>query len=206
MPDPTPEPIEYWFDFTSPYGYLGSERIEAVARRHGRELVWRPVLLGAIFKETGGAPLTEAPMKGPYSMHDFRRSAREHGIAFELPEPFPVGAVAAKRAVMHVRGNEATNARTADLVHAVYRAYFVDGTDIRDADVVLDLAAGIGLDRDALATALGDQAVKGALRTEIETALKRGVFGSPTLALGDELFWGSDRIDMLDRWLERGGW
>ncbi len=200
------EAIEYWFDFTSPYGYLGSERIEAVAKRHGREIVWRPVLLGAIFKETGGAPLTEAPMKGPYSMHDFRRSAREHDIPFRMPETFPVGAVAAKRAVMHVRADAATNARTADLVHAVYRAYFVDGADIRDAEVVLDLAAGIGLEREPLAAALGDPAVKGALRDEIATALERGVFGSPTMALGGELFWGSDRVDMLDRWLDRGGW
>lgn len=200
------DPIEFWFDFTSPYGYLASERIEAVAERHGRELVWRPVLLGAIFKTTGGAPLTEAPMKGPYSLHDFARSAREHGIAFAQPATFPVGAVAAKRAVVHVRGDAALADRTAALVHATYRAYFVEGRDITDVETVLDLAAGVGVDRDALRAALGDRAVKDALRVEVETALERGVFGSPTMALGDELFWGNDRVDMLDRWLERGGW
>ena len=200
------DPIEFWFDFSSPYGYLASERVEAVAARHGRDLVWRPILLGAIFKATGGAPLIEAPLKGEYSFMDFARSAREHGIAFARPTRFPLGAVAAKRAVMHVRADASTADRTADLVHAIYRAYYADDVDIGAPDAVLDLAAGIGLDRDAIAAALGNPAVKDALRKEVEDALARGVFGSPTMALGDELFWGHDRVDMLDRWLERGGW
>ena len=200
------DPIEFYFDFSSPYGYLASERVEAVAERHGRNLVWRPILLGAIFKRTGGAPLTEAPLKGEYSLMDFARSAREHDLDFSHPSRFPVGAVAAKRAVMHVRGDEAISDRTGDLVHAIYRAYYTDDADIRDPETVVGLAARIGLDRDAIAAALEDPAVKDALRREVESALERGVFGSPTMALGDELFWGNDRIDMLDRWLERGGW
>ena len=137
---------------------------------------------------------------------DFARSAREHGLAFTQPSSFPVGAVAAKRAVVHVRGSGATEDRTGDLVHAIYRAYYVNGADIGSPDAVLDIAAGIGLDRGALAEAIGTDAVKRGLRREVEAALERGVFGSPTMALGDELFWGNDRIDMLDRWLERGGW
>ena len=200
------EPVEFFFDFSSPYGYLASERIEPIAARHGRTVVWRPILLGAIFKRTGGAPLTEAPLKGEYSLMDFARSAREHGLDFRHPSVFPVGAVAAKRAVVHAREDDELAGRTGDLVHALYRAYYVDDRDLRSPEVVLDVAAGIGLDRAALGHAIESQAVKDALRDEVDAALERGVFGSPTVALGDELFWGNDRLDMVDRWLERGGW
>ena len=201
-----PEPIEFFFDFSSPYGYLASERVEPIAAKHGRTVTWRPILLGAIFKRTGGAPLTEAPLKGEYSLMDFARSAREQDLDFRQPSVFPVGAVAAKRAVVHVREDGTLNDRTGDLVHALYRAYYVDDVDLRSADVVLDVAAGIGLDRAPLHAAIENQAVKDALRAEVDAALERGVFGSPTVALGDELFWGNDRLDMVDRWLERGGW
>ena len=200
------EPLEFFFDFSSPYGYLASERIEPIAAKHGRDVMWRPILLGVIFKRTGGAPLIEAPLKGEYSFMDFERSAREHGIAFAKPSAFPIGAIAAKRAVVHVREDDSLADRTADLVHALYRAYYVDDVDLAAPEVVLDVAAGIGLDRAALAEAIGSPEVKAALRDDVEAALARGVFGSPTVALGDELFWGNDRLDMVDRWLERGGW
>src|SRR3546814_9522827 len=83
-------PLEFYFDFASPYGYIGAQRIDAIAARHGRKIDWRPMLLGAVFKVAGTQPLTEYPLKGQYSVHDFNRSAREHGIAFNMPEKFPI--------------------------------------------------------------------------------------------------------------------
>ena len=201
-------PIDFYFDYSSPYGYLASERIEALAERHGRAVVWRPILLGAVFKVTGQRPLTEAPMKGEYAVHDFRRSAREHGIAFEQPATFPIGAVAAKRATLWLREHdeEAMRTRTPALIHALYRAYYRDGLDISAPGTVLDVAASEGIDRDVLSAALAGQSLKDRLRAEVETAIERGVFGSPTTVVDGEMFWGHDRLDMLDRWLGGGGW
>ena len=201
-------PIEFWFDFSSPFGYLASERIESIAAKHNRDVAWHPMLLGAVFKVTGGAPLTEAPMKGEYSIMDMRRSAREHDIPFTHPEKFPIGAVAACRATLWLQNHEddAHAARSTDLVHALFRAYYADGRDISELATVLDVAEGLGLDRAELEAALGDPALKDALRQAVERAIGRGVFGSPTFAVDGEMFWGNDRLEMLDRWLASGGW
>lgn len=201
-------PIEFWFDYSSPFGYIASERIESIAAKHGRDVAWHPILLGAIFKVTGGAPLTEAPMKGEYSLMDMRRSAREHDIPFRMPEKFPIGAVAASRATLWLQHHEDDRhaALATALIHALFRAYYAEGHDISDAATVLDIAAGIGVDRAELEAALGDPAVKDALRAAVERAIGRKVFGSPTFAADGEMFWGSDRLEMLDRWLASGGW
>ena len=90
--------IDFYFDFSSPYGYLAAERIDGIAERHGRTVAWRPFLLGAVFQRIGGSPLVDQPMKGPYSRHDMLRSARLHGIAFSVPDNFPVNSIAACRA------------------------------------------------------------------------------------------------------------
>ena len=203
-----PSPIEFWFDYSSPYGYLASERIEAIAARHGRDVAWRPLLLGAVFKVTGGAPLIDAPMKGAYALRDMHRSAREHGIAFDLPERFPIGAVAASRATLWLQGHEDAGhaTRATALIHALYRAYFAHGRDISDPAVVLDAAAALGVERAELERALGDATVKDALRATVERAIERGVFGSPTCIVDGEPFWGNDRLGALERWLESGGW
>jgi len=84
-------PIDFYFDFSSPYGYLASQKIEALAAKYGRTVEWHPVLLGVVFKETGASPLTMVPLKGEYSRRDFERSARFHGIAgFRMPPKFPI--------------------------------------------------------------------------------------------------------------------
>ena len=200
--------IDFYYDYSSPYGYLASERIEPLAAKHGREIVWRPILLGAVFKVTGQRPLTEAPMKGDYARMDFRRSAREHAIPYEEPEPFPVGAVAASRATLWLRDHDDTahRALTVPLAHALFRAYYTEGRNVGKGEVVLDVAAEAGVDRDELTAALGEQGVKDALRAEVDAAIERGVFGSPTFVVDGETFWGQDRLEALDRWLERGGW
>jgi len=200
--------LDFWFDYSSPYGYLASERIEAIAQRHRRRVVFRPILLGAVFKVTGGAPLTEAPMKGDYALQDFARSAREHDIAFTQPETFPIASVAAARATLWLRDNaDATlSARAPELVHALYRAFYVDNVDIGQPTAVLDTIAALGLSRDAAAQALGDAAIKQALKAEVDAGIAAGVFGSPMTIIDGQRFWGHDRLEQVDRWLERGGW
>src|SRR5450631_3709007 len=126
-------PIDFYFDFSSPYGYLASERIEALAVKHGRGVNFRPVLLGVVFKQTGAMPLTQVPLKGDYSRRDMERSARFHGIPdFRMPSKFPIPSQAAARIVLWVQQRDAAVA--ARVVHALYHAFFADDRDISDPD------------------------------------------------------------------------
>ncbi len=197
------DPIDFYFDFSSPYSYLASEKIDELAAQHGRKVRWKPILLGVVFKITGAVPLTQAPMKGDYSRRDFDRSARFLGVPFKLPEKFPVATQAAARAYYWLHDRDCPQARR--FAHAVFRAYYVDGRDISDTAVVLELAAAQGANQDELAAALAGQELKDRLKTEVEAAIARGVFGAPTVFIDGEPFWGADRLPQMAKWLESGG-
>ncbi|MBS0325290.1 MAG: 2-hydroxychromene-2-carboxylate isomerase [Proteobacteria bacterium] len=194
--------VDFHFDFSSPYGYLGSELVEGLAARHGRRVRWRPMLLGVVFKSTGAVPLTSVPVKGDYSRRDFARSARFHGVPFAMPSRFPIPTQAAARIVLWQRDR---GSDPAPVVHALYRAYFRDGRDISSPDVAADVAAESGLARAEARAAVDDAAVKEALKRENDAALAAGVFGSPFVFVGGEPFWGVDRFEQVERWLARGG-
>ncbi|MGE5169469.1 MAG: 2-hydroxychromene-2-carboxylate isomerase [Rudaea sp.] len=198
-----PTPVEFHFDFSSPYGYIASERIEALAARHGRTVDWRPMLLGVAFKATGSQPLTTIPLKGEYTKRDVPRSARFHGVAFHMPARFPIATQAPARIVLWQR--ERDFAGTGRLVNALYRAYFVEGRDISDPDVAADIAATTGIARDAARAVVDDVVWKDALRREVEAAIAKGVFGSPFVFVDGEPFWGIDRFAQIERWLAEGG-
>ena len=198
-----PAPLEFHFDFSSPYGYLGSEKIEALAKRHGRAVEWRPMLLGAAFKATGSQPLTTIPIKGDYTKRDLPRSARFHRVELRMPDRFPIATQNPARIVVWQRDRDP--GRVAALVHALYRAYFVANRDISDPEVAADVAASAGIDRAAARAAIDDPAVKDALRRDVDAALAKGVFGSPFVFADGEPFWGIDRFDQIDRWLADGG-
>lgn len=200
-----PAPLEFYFDFSSPYGYIAAQRIDQIAVRHGRGVDWRPMLLGAVFKVAGSKPLTEYPLKGKYSTHDFQRSAREHGIAFNMPATFPLPTQGAARGVYWLK--QVLPEKAVPFLKAVYAAYFVDGKDISSPEVVADIAAGLGVDRNAFLAGIENPEIKAKLREVTEDAIhNRGVFGSPYMFVDGEPFWGADRLDMVDRWLQRGGW
>jgi len=194
-------PIEFYFDFSSPYGWFAAEQIEALAARHGREALWRPILLGAVFKITGQQPLVTIPLKGRYAEHDMLRSARACGLPFRKPTRFPIATAAACRACYSITDRDPAAAKK--LALALYRAYFTEDRDISAAAVVTAVATGLGLDAAAIGAAIDDAAVKERLRLEIETAVARGVFGSPYLIVDGEPFWGADRLDQVARWLEQ---
>jgi len=196
-------PIEFYFDFSSPYSYLASEEIEALAERHGRELQWRPTLLGAIFKTSGGAPLTEcyAP-KARYAVRDFARSAAFIGVPYRHPTPFPVGTVAAARALLWLQREHPQQASA--FIHAIFRALFVSDRNVGEAAVVMEIAQALGLDVAALAAGMQDDSIKNALRDAVELSITRGVFGAPTIFIDGEMFWGQDRLAQVERWIETG--
>ena len=197
-------PIEFYFDFSSPYGYLGAQKIDALAAKHGRTVDWRPMLLGVVFKHVGTAPLVVIPLKGEYSTHDMKRSARFHGIAdFRIPSKFPIPTQAAARIVLWQKALDP--ARATRIAKALLRAYWVDDLDISAPENAVAVAAKEGVDAAAARAAIDDPEVKEALKREVDGALARGVFGSPYVFVDGEPFWGLDRFDQIDKWLASGG-
>jgi 2-hydroxychromene-2-carboxylate isomerase len=197
-------PIDFYFEFSSPYGYIASQLADDFEKRVGRPLRWRPFLLGPVFKITGQPPLVEIPMKGEYSRHDFLRSARMHKVPYRQPSKFPIGTVAAMRAFYWLDDRDSTQARA--LARALYKAYFVDGIDISAPATVIEIAGSAGIDATALATALDDPALKERAKKEVDNAIAANVFGSPFFIADGEPFWGVDRMPMLEEWVRTGGW
>ena len=200
-----PAPIDFYFDFSSPYGFLASEKIEALAAKYDRTVNWKPVLLGVIFKQTGAAPLTQIPLKGDYSRRDMARSAKFHRIAgFRVPSKFPIPSQAAARIVLWAQQRDP--ALAARIIHALYRAFFVDDRDISDPDTAVAVAAACGVAAAEARAAVDDPEIKDALRRANEEAIAKAVFGSPFVIVDGEPFWGLDRLEQVERWLATGGW
>ena len=196
--------LDFYFDFSSPYGYLASTRIDSVAAAYGATVNWRPFLLGAVFKLTNATPLTTVPMKGDYSRHDWERSARLYGVPFRMPAQFPFGTVTACRAFYHVQKSDPAGA--VRLAKALYHAGLGEGRDICPVEAVGAIAEAAGFDAEDILTGIQSAAVKEQLKHEVEGAIARGVFGSPFFIVDGEGFWGNDRLDEVALWLERGGW
>jgi len=196
-------PIEFFFDFSSPYGYFASTQIETLAGKHGREVLWRPYLMGAALKVMNAPPNVEYPLKGEYARHDFDRTARWFGVPFRTPTPFPVATVAAGRAFYWADAQDAKRAK--DVAMALYKAYFVEGINIGEAENVVKVAASAGLDAEALHAGIGKPEIKEKLKAVTDDAIRRNIFGSPFFVVDGEPFWGTDRLAQVDKWLADGG-
>jgi 2-hydroxychromene-2-carboxylate isomerase len=197
-----PASIDFYFDFSSPYGYLASHKIDALAAKHGREARWRPYLLGAVMKVTGQQPLPSIPLKGDYAKRDFLRSARFHGVPYRHPTNFPIASVAPTRAFYWLNAKDPRRAK--ELARALYAAYFLEDIDTSQAENTIAVAAKLGLPADEVRAGIGDQAVKDLTKVEVDKAIALGAFGSPYVVVDGEPFWGVDRFDQIDRWLASG--
>ena len=185
-------PIDFYFDFSSPYGYIAAEKIDALAAKHGRSVTWRPMLLGAAFKLTGATPLPSIPIKGEYAKRDFLRSARFHDVPMRIPDLFPINSLSACRAFYSLQDEKQRIA----LARALFHALFVDNVNIGDAENVMRVADSLGLKPD-----LSSPEIKERTKSEVDAAIAKGVFGSPYFVVDGEPFWGIDRFDQLERWL-----
>ncbi|WP_374379064.1 2-hydroxychromene-2-carboxylate isomerase [Dongia sp.] len=200
----TAGPIEFFFDFSSPYGYLAAHRIEEVGEAFGRKVLWRPILLGAVFKATGQTPLVSQPLRGPYHKHDLLRTARRLKLPFCFPADFPMATIAAARAFYALEAQAPQDAKK--LALALFDAAFAQGINISTRESVLDVAEKAGLDPAAVAAGIEDGGVKQRLKDETDGAIARNIFGSPFFVVDGEMFWGNDRIPDLKDWLATGGW
>ena len=196
--------IDFYFDFSSPYGYLAAEMIEEFGHRVNRAVNWHPILLGVVFKATGGQPLTMAPMKGPYSENDFRRSAAFYGVPYKAPSVFPIATQNPARAVLWMQEKHPAHAKKFAL--ELYRAFFRGDRDISKLDVIGDIAAGLGYSADEVIAATQSEDIKSKLKANVEAAIATGIFGSPFFIVDGEQFWGADRLPMMEAWITKGAW
>ncbi len=197
-------PIDFYFDFSSPYGYFASLRIDEIARRHERSVTWRPYLLGAVFKITKMQPLVEYPIKGDYMRRDWERTARLQNAKWQMPGMFPFAAINASRIVYWLGDRDPALAQR--FAQAAYRHAFGEGRDIVSVNAVAAIAESVGIPHGDTLAAINDPAVKERLRKEVDAGIERGVFGSPFVIVDGEPFWGADRLDQVDGWLATGGW
>jgi len=197
-------PIEFYFEFASPYGYLASTQIDDIAARYGREVLWKPIMLGAALRLTGSRPLTEIPLKRDYFIRDIQRFARLLDVPLKLPPVMPMNSLAASRAYWWLHEMNVCTAKK--FARRLFRAHWGEGCDMSTPEQVAEVAAELGIDRDGLVAAVQDPRIKQKLREETEKSIERGVFGSPFIIVDDEPFWGTDRLDQVERWLATGGW
>jgi 2-hydroxychromene-2-carboxylate isomerase len=189
--------VDFYYDFSCPFAYIGSTQIATICERHGAQLELRPVLLGGVFRhwETPQAPSGGMPApKARHNVQDMHRWARYYNTPFELPARHPMRTVEALRMLL-----VSPKAHWWGLTCAIYRAYWVDGRDITDRGVLAAIAGEQGLQTDQLLEQLDDPAVKAELRERTEEAIGRGVFGVPTFFIDDEQYWGQDRLDFVER-------
>jgi 2-hydroxychromene-2-carboxylate isomerase len=189
--------IEFFWDAASPYTYLASTQIEALAVRAGAGLEWRPFLLGKVFEATGNKAPATNPFKGKHLFTDVNRWATHYGVPMTMPKVFPVNSVLGLRAGIAA----GAHGKSAEFAKALMRAYWGEGQDIGQAAVVAAVAASLGLDAAALLAAAQEQPVKDQLRANTEEAVKRGAFGAPSFFVGEQMFWGNDRLVLLEQFL-----
>ncbi len=194
--------VEIYYDVVCPYAYLGSTQIASVAARAGAEVVWKPFLLGGVLKALGNLDPNEAmsEAKKRHNFLDMRRWAAFFEVPLSIPEAHPRRTVLAMRALL-AAGVEARVPAT----RALFESYWVRGEDVTDPSVVAEALGRAGVDGDACVARASDDAIKMELRTRTDEALARGVFGAPTFFVGDEMFWGQDRLGFVERALRREG-
>lgn len=189
--------IELWFDFGSNYSYLSVMRIEAEAAARGVSVDWRPFLLGPIFRALGfdNSPFVLQKEKGAYVWKDMERQCRKYGIALTRPSVFPRAALLAMRVALLGAQSEWIAAYCREIM----QQNFVHDRDIGSIQVVSEALAKLGLPAQPIIAEAQSDANKLRLREQTETAATKGIFGAPTFFVGDEMFWGNDRLeDALD--------
>ena len=189
--------LEFFYDFTSPYSYLASTRVEAVAARAGATVRFRPFLLGGVFKATGNRAPIDVPAKGRHMWVDLARWAERLKVPLSKPATFPIASILALRTALAAE----QEGKLVPFTHAVFHAYWAEGRDIASPEVLAAVTATVGLDGAALVARAPD--FKAALAESTQSAIDRGAFGAPTFFVGGEMFVGNDRLDFVEDALRR---
>lgn len=193
--------VEFWFDVGSPYTYLAYRALPKVAAERGARVVWRPMLLGGVFKATGNHSPVEIPAKRKWLRVDMRRAAERIGTTIAFPPNFPINTLGLMRGAiaMKIRGEEALE----HYLEVIFGAMWVAQRDLSDPKELASVLREAGFDPDEVFALANDPAVKDRLKADTEEAVARGVFGAPSFFVGDELFWGQDRLGDVAEALSR---
>ena len=188
--------IEFWFDFGSPTTYLAHTQLPRVARETDAQLIYKPMLLGGVFKATGNASPVSVPAKGRWMNRDIARWAVRYGVPFVFNPHFPINTLTLMRGAtgLQMRQSHEVFARYVD---AVFDAMWVRPRNLGDAGELAAVLSQAGFDAEAFAALVADPEVKAALVAQTEQAVTRGVFGAPTCFVGDEMFFGQDRLEFV---------
>lgn len=189
--------IDFYFDFASPASFLGYTQIEAIAERTGAALVWKPMLLGGVFKATGNASPVLIPAKGRWMNDDIMRWAQRHGTSIIYPEGFPLNTLALMRGAVGYQLREGQECFRL-YVDLIYRAIWQRQIDLRDAETLAGLLRDNGFDPDTFLLMVAEPEIKQALIAATEAAVERGVFGAPTFFVDGVMHFGQDRMDWVE--------
>ena len=187
--------VEFYFDVGSPAAYLAATQLPQLCADAGATLVWKPFLLGGVFQATGNHSPAQVLHKGPYMNADLRRFAKRYGVPFVHNPHFPINTLLLMRGAIGMQMKEPE--RFAAYVDAVFHAMWVEPRNLNDPATVGAVLQAAGFDAQALVALAGAQDVKDRLKATTEQAVARGVFGAPTMFVGDTMFWGQDRLDFV---------
>ncbi|PWR18891.1 2-hydroxychromene-2-carboxylate isomerase [Zavarzinia compransoris] len=186
--------VDFYFDFGSPTAYLAWRRIGAIAERTGATVKPVPILLGGLFKATGNSAPATVPAKGIYMFRDLSRFARRFGVPLAFNDAFPINTITLMRGAVGYQGSD----DFCTYCDALYDAMWRDNRNLGDPAVLAAVLDEAGLDRARFETLVNDAAVKDRLKANTEDAVARGAFGAPTFFVGDEMFFGQDRLDFVE--------
>ena len=197
--------IEFYFDPISPFAYLGSVQIERVAARLGREVDWKPVLIGVtVLKVMGLKPVPETPLKGPYMQQDAVRLAEYFDVPFRYHGLKGINALAALRAFLMLKQRDAALAKS--FARRIFDRLWVRGLNITAPEAVAEEASALGIDAQALLRDIETDHAKGTLKQAVDAAIQKGVFGVPWFVVDGQPIWGVDRMWMVEHWATRHDW
>jgi 2-hydroxychromene-2-carboxylate isomerase len=189
--------VELFFDVGSPYSYLAATQVAGLEARSGARVRFRPFLLGAVFKESGNDMPARVASKARWMLGDLARWAERYGVPFRMSSHVPVNTLAAQRALTAAEGLFGDDAMQR-LAMGLFHAIWAEDRDVSTGDELAFVANAAELDARALAAAISEPAVKDALRRTTQEAVERGAFGAPTFFVGDAMFWGNDRLPLLE--------
>jgi 2-hydroxychromene-2-carboxylate isomerase len=192
--------FEFWFDFGSPAAYLAWTQIPSIKAATGATAQFKPMLLGGVFQATGNQSPITVPAKGKYTFVDFARFAKRYGVPLNHNPYFPINTLLLMRGAIGLQANK--DAGFEAYCRAMFNAFWVDALNMNDAAIVGKALQQAGFDPQSMLTLANDQNTKDALKAATQTAVDRGVFGAPTFFVGDQMFWGQDRIEFVKEALQ----
>ena len=186
--------VEFFYDFGSPTVYLAATQLPAIAAAVGATIDWRPMLLGGVFKSTGNQSPVVVPAKAAYMNNDLERFAKRYGVPFRFNPHFPINTLALMRGAVAYQDDVVASSTYRD---AIFMAIWVEARNLNEPDVIGQVLSDAGLDPTELMNRIGQQTVKDQLIANTEEAVNRGVFGAPTFFVGEQMFFGQDRLDFV---------